>query len=181
MTVLTIAQTEAIWVFAGGAESRKVMMTAVAISESSLNSTIVSPAGAIGLWQIMPFWAGHFGWPVSNLYQTYYNARAAVSISGNGTNVAAWDSCYADIYSSGRLSYLSWPQAGSAAARNLALMGGGGGPGGGPGEGEAPPANIQAAASSGWSDWQYLIGKGGSYWRGQYNWIKQRAGELIVK
>lgn len=121
MTVLTASQVAGYWVAAGGPRARAVEWVAIAIGESSLDDTIVSPAGAIGLWQIMPFNAGPNGVSVADLYDPLLNAKVAVQMSGGGTNCAAWDSCYRDINASGRYSFLGWPETGSADFNNLAV------------------------------------------------------------
>jgi hypothetical protein len=116
------------WEGAGGPASRAVEWVAISIGESDLDDQAVSPAGAIGLWQIMPFNAAPYGYQVSDLYNPNVNADVAVQMSGGGTNCAAWDSCYLDIEASGRYEYLAWPQVGSADYNNLpiaaAMLGG---------------------------------------------------------
>jgi hypothetical protein len=109
------------WEGAGGPASRAVEWVAISIGESGLDDQAVSPAGAIGLWQIMPFNAPPYGYTPSDLFNPNVNADVAVQMSGGGTNCAAWDSCYLDIEASGRLEFLSWPQVGSADYNNLAL------------------------------------------------------------
>jgi hypothetical protein len=111
---LTILQTANAWIAAGGPRSRAVEFVAIAMGESSLNPDAVSPAGAQGTWQIMPFWWAQLGLPADRWNDPVINARAAVAISGHGTNCAAWDSAYANIYASGRYSFLGWPEHGSA-------------------------------------------------------------------
>lgn len=120
MTLRTAAQVARYWVGAGGPRSRAVEWVAIAIGESGLDDTAVSPAGAIGLWQIMPFNAPPYGYTAGDLYDPAVNARVAVAMSGGGTNCAAWDSCYRDIYASGRYAFLGWPEQGSADYANLA-------------------------------------------------------------
>lgn len=119
MTVWSARQVAAFWEGAGGPASRVVEWVAIAMGESGLNDAAVSPAGAISLWQIMPFWAAHFGITVDSLFDPRTNALVTVSISGNGTNCAAWDSAYRDIYASGRYSFLAFPEQGSADYNNL--------------------------------------------------------------
>lgn len=113
MTRLPPNEVAGVWVGAGGPQSRAAEWLAIAIGESGLDDTIVSPAGAIGLWQIMPFNAALNGFTVGELYDPRVNARVAVLMSGGGTNCAAWDSCYRDIYASGRYTHLAWPEVGS--------------------------------------------------------------------
>lgn len=119
MAVLTAVQVADAWVAAGGPKSRAVEFVAIAMGESSLDDTAESSAGAQGLWQVMPFWWGSLGLDPNMWSDPLTNARAAVAISGHGTNCAAWDSCYTDIYTSGRLQFLAWPQSGSADYNNL--------------------------------------------------------------
>lgn len=114
MTQLTGVEVADYWIGAGGPRNRAVEWVAIALGESSLVSDVVSSAGAIGVWQIMPFNASIGGGSVADLYNPSYNARVAVIMSGGGANCAAWDSCYLDIYKSGRYSYLAWPEVGSA-------------------------------------------------------------------
>lgn len=119
MTVLTGPEVAGYWEGAGGPKSRAVEWLAIAIGESSLDTSAYSSAGAIGLWQIMPFNAAPYGYSVAQLYDPAVNASIAVQMSGGGTNCAAWDSCYANIYASGRYSFLAWPEVGSADYNNL--------------------------------------------------------------
>lgn len=121
MAVLTAQYVATLWTMAGGPSSRAVEWVAIAMGESSLDDQVVSSAGAIGLWQIMPFNAAVGGGSVQDLYNPLYNASVAVRMSGGGTNCAAWDSCYADIYRSGRYSYLSYPEHGSADYNNIPI------------------------------------------------------------
>lgn len=119
--VLPAIEVADYWVGAGGPKSRVVEWVAIAIGESSLDADAVSPVGAVGLWQIMPFNAPPYGYTTADLYDPAVNAKIAVQMSGGGTNCAAWDSAYANIYASGRYSYLAWPEQGSADYNNLAV------------------------------------------------------------
>jgi Transglycosylase SLT domain len=92
------------------------------LGESDFITDAVSSAGAIGLWQIMPFHAAAFGISVDSLYDPRTNAMVTVSLSGNGTNCAAWDSCYRDIYATGRYSFLGYPEVGSADYNNIPIV-----------------------------------------------------------
>lgn len=121
MARLTAVQVADYWIGAGGPKDRAVEWVAIAIGESSLDDTAVSPAGAIGLWQIMPFNAAPHGFTVNELYQPSVNAKVAVEMSGGGTNCAAWDSAYRNINASGRYSFLAWPEVGSADYNNLPI------------------------------------------------------------
>lgn len=122
MTDLTASQVAGYWVAAGGPKSRIVEWVAISLGESGYDTAAVSSAGAIGLWQIMPFNAGPYGYTPADLYDPSVNASVAVQMSGHGTNCAAWDSAYADITASGRLSFLAWPQVGSADYDNLTTV-----------------------------------------------------------
>lgn len=121
MALLTAVQTADLWLGAGGPKNRVVEWVAIAIGESGLVTDAVSSAGAIGMWQIMPFNAPAFGYTAADLYDPAVNARVAVAMSGGGTNCAAWDSCYLNIRASGRYTFLSWPEQGSADYNNLAV------------------------------------------------------------
>lgn len=129
MTVHTARDVAALWTQAAGSSERAVEWVAISMGESSLDDAAVSSAGAIGLFQIMPFNAHWGGGTVNDLYDPAYNTRVAVLMSANGANCAAWDSCYLDINRSGRYSYLGYPERGSADWNNLpvaaALIGSG--------------------------------------------------------
>lgn len=124
MTVHSALDVAHIWVQAGGPQSRTVEWVAIAMGESSLDDQVVSPAGAIGLYQIMPFNAQYGGGSVSDLYDPVYNTRVAVIMSSDGANCAAWDSAYADINRSGRYALLNWPERGSADFNNIPIAAG---------------------------------------------------------
>ena len=119
---LTALQVADYWIAGGGPKNRAVEWVAISRGESSYVTDAVSSAGAIGLWQIMPFNAAPHGMSVDDLYNPLDNAKVAVQMSGGGTNCAAWDSCYADIEASGRYSMLPWPEQGSADYNNLQIV-----------------------------------------------------------
>lgn len=119
MTVLSALEVASLWVQAGGPAAKAVEWVAIAMGESSLDDSVVSPAGAIGIWQIMPFNAAPNGFTVGQLYDPRVNARIAVLMSGGGTNCAAWDSAYRDINASGRYRFLAYPEVGSADYNNI--------------------------------------------------------------
>lgn len=121
MATLTAQYVATLWTMAGGPSSRAVEWVAISMGESSRDDQAVSSAGAIGLFQIMPFNAGIGGGSVQDLYNPLYNTRVAVLMSGGGANCAAWDSCYADIHRSGRYSYLAYPEHGSADYNNIPI------------------------------------------------------------
>ena len=119
MAPLTLVQVADLWLHAGGPRNRVVEWVAIELSEGGLSTDAVSPAGAIGPWQIMPFNAGPHGYSVADLYSPSVNATIAVEMSGHGTNCAAWDSCYRNIQASGRYRFLGWPESGSSAFSKL--------------------------------------------------------------
>lgn len=121
MTVWSGLDVARFWTGAGGPANRAVEWVAISLGESSWDDQAVSPAGAIGLWQIMPFNAAPNGVTVAQLYDPSYNALVAVLMSGGGTNCAAWDSCYVDIEATGRLTFLGYPEVGSADYNNLPI------------------------------------------------------------
>jgi len=119
--VLSAADVAGYWLGAGGPKSRIVEWVAIAIGESGFDTAAQSPAGALGLWQIMPFNAPTYGYTPGQLTNPAVNARIAVLMSGGGTNCAAWDSCYRDIQATGRYTFLAWPEQGSPNWHNLAV------------------------------------------------------------
>lgn len=127
MTIYTWGQMWGLWDSVGGARNRGAMMASIAEAESSGNSLAISPAGALGLWQIMPFWASEWGWRVESLLIGVASARGALRISGNGYHVGAWDTCYNPVSSAADRRDLSEPMVGSP-AWNI-WHGHGGGPG----------------------------------------------------
>lgn len=122
MAQLTALQVADLWIAAGGPSSRAVEWTAIALGESGYRTDVVSSAGAIGVWQVMPEHAAEYGYPVAALYDPLVNGKITVALSGHGTNCAAWDSAYRDINVSGRYAFLAWPEPGSADYDNLAVV-----------------------------------------------------------
>lgn len=121
MGQLSYVQVADYWIGAGGPKARAVEWVAICMGESDRETGAVSPAGAIGLWQIMPFNAPPYGYTPADLYDPAVNARVAVAMSGGGVNCAAWDSCYLDIYRSGRYTFLGWPESGSPDFMNIPI------------------------------------------------------------
>lgn len=117
--ILGTKQTWNILIGQGMPRNRATEFVAIGICESSLNTDAISPAGALGVWQIMPFNFAPLGLPLSGWADPNVNALAAVLLSGHGANCAAWDTAYANIGASGRYSFLNWPEGGSCAANNL--------------------------------------------------------------
>lgn len=118
MPVLTIPEIAGAWQSAGATQigiDRRIEFAAICLAESGGNTDAVSPAGALGLWQVMPFNFAPLGLDVNQWRDPFVNARAALLLSNQGQNCAAWDSCYNDIAASGRFGFLNWPQPQSSA------------------------------------------------------------------
>lgn len=155
MTELTALEVADLWVAAGGPRSRVTEWTAVALEESGWRTDAVSSVGAIGLYQFMPGTAAEFGYSPGDMYDPRKASRACVLLSGHGTNCAAWDSCYANIYSSGRYSFLGYPERGSNVYGAIPLVAaalgthkiGGGAPPPVPGVGPDPGPALHAIGS----------------------------------
>jgi len=114
MTILTARQVAQYLVDNGCPSSRVVPWAAVALGESGWNTRAVSPVGARGLFQFMPgSWPNQAG-SYENAWDAGVSCLACMSLSGTGTNFAPWDSTYRNIYLSGRLSFLGYPEVGSA-------------------------------------------------------------------
>ena len=84
---------EALWEQAGGAPGEAFMAAEIAMAESGGNPNAVSPTDDWGLWQIN---ASHG--PGEATLNPYANARAAVAISGDGTNWGAWTTFTSGAY-----------------------------------------------------------------------------------
>lgn len=119
MSRLTPREAAAAWESAGGPSDRVVAWVAVAVAESSLDTDAVSPAGALGLWQIMPDNFGGAHVPLSQWRDPFSNALVAVRLSAGGMNFAPWDTAYRNINATGRYAFLNWPETGSAAWNNM--------------------------------------------------------------
>lgn len=137
MTTLSASQVAGYWERAGGPANRAVEFVAIAGAESSLDTEALSSTGARGLWQIEYYNASWAHATADELYDPLVNARAAVYGSGGGTNCAAWDTCYYDINTSGRYSFLGYPERDSAAWRWISSVTAALGSGG-----VLPPVNL---------------------------------------
>lgn len=119
MTVYLAQDVMHFWERNGGAHANVVNAVAVSEAESNWNSSAISPSSDYGLWQINSI---HFGNGIidhTNWWDPNVNARAAIAISGNGTNWAAW--CTAWQYPDGNCGhgYLPNPEPLSPAGRNV--------------------------------------------------------------
>lgn len=90
----TYAQLEAVWIQAGGNQQYDAMAAAIAMAESGGNSTAsnINSNGTLdrGLWQINSSNGS------GSSFDVMTNARAAVSMSGGGTNWRPWCTAYSD-------------------------------------------------------------------------------------
>lgn len=84
---------EALWEEAGGSSGEAVMAAEIAMAESGGNPNAISPTNDYGLWQIN----GSHG--AEATLDPLGNARAAVAISGDGSNWAAWTTYVTGAYS----------------------------------------------------------------------------------
>jgi len=113
----TAGGLEGIWVASGGAPQNELWAAAVATAESGGTSTAVSSSGDYGLWQIhLAVHVGDGGISYSNWMTPVYNAYAAITISGNGTNWGPWCTAWDNPATCGR-GVLSVPQTTSPAAK----------------------------------------------------------------
>lgn len=109
-------QVAAIWEQAGGTPAHSALMAAVAMAESGGDPNAISPSSDYGLWQINDSnFNGHTGLDWSNWSDPIANARAAIAMSGNGSNVAAWCTCWQDPRRDCGHGYLATPQIGTPA------------------------------------------------------------------
>jgi hypothetical protein len=82
---LSNSQLESLWECAGGSASVAATAACIAIAESVGNQFATGPFGERGYWQINPV-----NGPVLSTYDPLGNARAAVSMSSDGSNWSAW-------------------------------------------------------------------------------------------
>lgn len=112
---LTIPQCAYVWERNGGAKAHVVVAVAVATAESSRNTTAISPSSDYGLWQINSSNFGWLGLTPGTALMADPNARAAIRMSGDGTNWAAWCTCWTDPARDCGHGNLPFPQRGSPA------------------------------------------------------------------
>lgn len=99
------SELENLWISNGGNPASAPIAAAIALAESSGDSTVVNSIGATGLWQILQ--SAHPQWSIQQLQDPNINAQAAISISNNGSNWNPWQT-----YTEG--TYLNFLQGGSA-------------------------------------------------------------------
>jgi LysM repeat protein len=83
---------EALWVEAGGSPAAEVTAASIAMAESGGNQFATGTVGERGYWQINPVNGA------LSTYDPYGNARAAVIMSGNGTNWSPWTTYTSGAY-----------------------------------------------------------------------------------
>ncbi len=83
---------EALWEEAGGSSGEAVMAAEIAMAESGGNPNAISPTDDFGLWQIN----GSHG--AEATLNPLGNARAAVDISGDGSNWSPWTTYVTGAY-----------------------------------------------------------------------------------
>jgi hypothetical protein len=86
------AALENLWIAEGGNRNADFIAAEIAMAESGGNPNAISPTDDFGLWQIN---ASHGAEASLN---PVVNARAAISISDNGTNWSAWTTWTSGAY-----------------------------------------------------------------------------------
>lgn len=119
LSVVHVAQQ---WQKVGGSAATTVVAVAVAMAESGLDPFATSETCARGLWQIEDdsFIEGR---PTADeLFDSYNNAFWAHSLSNGGTYWSPWDSCYATYAGAVARRPISYPEVGSNAYKNIAIV-----------------------------------------------------------
>lgn len=83
---------ESLWNAAGGNPGSAFIAAEIAMAESGGRQYATGPAGERGYWQIHPDHGA------LSTYNAYGNARAAIIISGNGSNWGAWTTFTSGAY-----------------------------------------------------------------------------------
>ena len=83
---------ESLWRAAGGSYGSAYIAAEIAMAESGGNQYATGPAGERGYWQIHPSHGS------LSTYNAYGNARAAIIISGNGSNWSPWTTYTSGAY-----------------------------------------------------------------------------------
>jgi LysM repeat protein len=83
---------ERLWKDAGGSAGEARMAASIAMAESGGNQYAHSPTNDYGYWQI------NGSWGALATYDALGNARAAIHISGNGTNWSPWTTYTSGAY-----------------------------------------------------------------------------------
>lgn len=109
MANLTFSQIEQLWDANGGNPAVAPVMAAIALAESggnpnALNNNPATGDYSIGLWQVNYFGSlapgrtAKYGSPAQLQSDANAQAKAAVSISGNGSNLAPWTTFTSGAY-----------------------------------------------------------------------------------
>lgn len=122
MTVYGITDLAHIWTRNGGAANHAVAAVSVALAESGGNDHAVSPSADYGLWQINRTNFAAQGLSVASSFDPDTNARVAIRMSGNGTNWAAWCTCWVNPAANCGHGFISLPQPGSPAGSHLTIV-----------------------------------------------------------
>jgi len=120
MPRLSIPEIARTWEANGGNPAAVVVACAVALAESGGDTDAISPSNDYGLWQINVIHFKELGVNGVTIRDRDINARAAIRISGNGSNWGAWCTCSVSPHDCGHV-YRPTPQPGSVAAMNLGL------------------------------------------------------------
>lgn len=115
MTIYSAIQIHEVWLRNGGSPALSPIATGVALAESNGWVEAVSPADDHGLWQINRIHFGTFGFTDRTVLDPDLNAQAAITISSNGRNWAAWCTCWSDPGTNCGHGYLPVPQRGTPA------------------------------------------------------------------
>lgn len=120
--ILDAKQMQNLWVRNGGDPARALVMISIARAESGWESTIVSPSDDHGLWQINRDHFSEYGVNDSTVLDIDTNCRIAISLSGNGFNVAPWCTCWQNPGVNCGNGLLRDPQPGTPAALEIPLV-----------------------------------------------------------
>lgn len=166
--ILDISQIASAWEMYGGAKAHVVVAVAVCLAESGGNHDAISPSADYGLWQINAANFAALGLTKVTALEVAPNVRAAIRMSGNGTNWAAWCTCWVNPARDCGHGSLAYPQPGSPAdaelPRAVAQLGGSAG-------GSAPPPPT-AGLNRTRTEWAHLNYMVGPWARGTFSKIK---------
>jgi Lysozyme like domain/LysM domain len=89
---LSCSGLERLWTAAGGNSGSAYIAAEIAMAESGGRQYATGPVGERGYWQIHPLHGS------LSTYNAYGNARAAIIISGNGSNWSPWTTYTSGAY-----------------------------------------------------------------------------------
>lgn len=115
MTILPLDEIRNIWLDNGGSSAGANIATGVALAESGGDTRAISPASDYGVWQINAIHFGTVGINSGNWSDPNVNARAAIALSANGSNWAAWCTCWLNPGQDCGHGFLQQPQTGTPA------------------------------------------------------------------